>query len=92
MKFLVSRTSCKPNFVEKEQPCENAVITEIVYNEPHFYFNKEAGDTTKYWEIEINTLEELIEFYKKCNNEIILTTNNIDQKSLELEIYDYYRE
>lgn len=36
-------------------------------------------------EVEINTLEELLEFQEKCQHPIIIRRDDI-------EIYDYYRE
>lgn len=47
-----------------------------------------SSDYTYESAIEINTLEELIEFQKTCGCEIIL----IDENENEIEIYDDFRE
>lgn len=46
----------------------------------------------KTWGIELNTLEELMEFQKNVNNEVILGTSFEDKKTPCLEIYNDYRE
>lgn len=49
-------------------------------------------------EIEINTLEELLDFQKRCNAELIIGENDIWFKSLakkykySIKIYNYYIE
>ena len=42
--------------------------------------------------IEINSLEELMEFFNKVNEEIVLRKSWIDDRTPCLEIYDDYRE
>ena len=42
--------------------------------------------------IEINSLEELMDFFNKVNEEIVLRKSWIDNKTPCLEIYDDYRE
>ena len=42
--------------------------------------------------IEINSLEELMDFFNKVNEEIVLRKSWIDNKTPCLEIYDTYRE
>ena len=42
--------------------------------------------------IEINSLEELIQFYEDVGEELVLGTSYIDRKTHYLEIYDDYRE
>lgn len=47
----------------------------------------------KGWFVEINTLEELVEFTKKYDGDVIISTNNENNPEFyELEIYDNYRE
>ncbi len=76
MRFLVSRTSRG----YKDKPCDDA-----------FYVGRQLGDATPEWAVEINSLQELIDFYKKHGHEIIITdTANTDMAVLE--IYDTYRE
>ena len=42
--------------------------------------------------VEINSLEELMDFFNKVNEEIVLRKSCIDNKTPCLEIYDDYRE
>ena len=48
--------------------------------------------TEKVWVVNINTLEELMNFKEKCGEDIIITTSYIDYATPEIEIYDSYRE
>ena len=51
--------------------------------------DREVEDT---YGIEINSLEELMDFFNKVNEEIVLRKSWIDNKTPCLEIYDDYRE
>ena len=51
--------------------------------------DREEEDT---YGIEINSLEELMDFFNKVNEEIVLRKSWIDNKTPCLEIYDDYRE
>lgn len=44
------------------------------------------------YSIEINSLEELMNFFNEINGEIVLRKSYIDEKTPCLEIYDDYRE
>lgn len=44
------------------------------------------------WGVEINNLEELLQFQDKCKNEIIISRNYLNKDFFEIEIYDDYRE
>ena len=44
------------------------------------------------WGIEINSIEELIDFQEAVGEELILRTSMIDNKTPCIEIYDDYRE
>lgn len=44
------------------------------------------------WGIEINSLEELINFKKEVGTDLIITTSYVDGQTPEIEIYDDYRE
>jgi hypothetical protein len=55
------------------------------------YITRDMG-TRKSWGIEINSLEELMEFKENINNEIIITKSSVDYKTPSIEIYDDYRE
>ena len=73
MKFIVSRTSI---WSDEESPCKEA--------------KKETFDDNEIdWIIEINSLDELIQFSEKYG-ELIITGNYKGLK--EIEIYDDYRE
>ena len=45
-----------------------------------------------YWEVELNTLEELLEFKKIADEPIIINGSYYGGNSMEIEIYDNYRE
>lgn len=55
------------------------------------YIARDVGEEECYG-IEINSLEELMQFYKDVDSEIVLGTSYIDHKTPYLEIYDDYRE
>lgn len=81
MIFRINRTS---DYLHKEppKPCKNAVkVTEGIRP---WRFSNELQEVVHY-EIEINTLEELINLYKEVGEELIITDETI-------EIYDGYRE
>lgn len=42
--------------------------------------------------IEINSLEELLEFHKKVGSELIITSATNNESIPAIEIYNYYRE
>ena len=44
------------------------------------------------WGIEINSLEELVNFKKEVGENLVLRTSYIDYKTPVIEIYDDYRE
>lgn len=75
MKFGITKTS---DYLGSESPCENAkYIGTNDWNE-------------KEWEIEFESLEQLIEFVSGLKNKkIVLSTNNSRQ---HIEIYDTWRE
>ena len=77
MKFEVTRTS---TWFNEDIRCEEARQEEFVCNE-HLY---------KRWVVEINTLEEIIEFIKKYGN-IVLDADKKDELP-KIEIYDDWRE
>lgn len=78
MKFIIYRTS--NSYLNANSPCEEAVLVEhkLVYK------NNDHEQYKNIYEIEINSLEDLINLSKKYG-EIIINGNT-------LEIYDDYRE
>lgn len=76
MKFLVTRTSLY-NRWGSNSPCKEA--------------KQEMSEDGPIWTIEINTLEELINFRKKYGD-IILTISIYPEIDYKIEIYDDYRE
>ncbi len=78
MKFIISRTSTTFSGVK---PCECAELSE----------HKDCFGN-KIWEIEVSSLEELVELKKKFNHPIVLCDSYDVKDMLELEIYDDYRE
>jgi len=75
MKFVVTRAS---DLLGNKKPCKNAKKELINY--------KNGSDEE--WTIEINTLEELINFSKEVGNNLVLSVDD----NLELTIYDSYLE
>ena len=80
MKFIVSRTS---DWTGKEQPCKGAKPCVIKDKKDH---------EIKAWEIEVNSLEELLELMEEVDEELILTDKMYNETLREIEIYDTYRE
>ena len=78
MKFTISRSS---DLIMPEKPCEEAVLSE-----QKTLFN------TNIWEIEINSLEELLKLKQKVGFPIIVSDPYHVDGQQELEIYDAYRE
>lgn len=97
MKFKIERTTGPwwgdENF-KNRPPCDEAVlcssligVCSYIHDENGKRILFENGKTrTKYWwEVEINTLEDLLELQKKLGYELIVYEDTI-------EIYDSYRE
>lgn len=64
----------------KNPPCEGAVL---------LYKDEESAE----WEIEINSLEELLQLSAKTAEPLIIFAQGYDKGNVpELEIYDNYRE
>lgn len=84
MRFVVSRTSGWSN-----APCPYATLRNIEGA------GRLAGRLEALWTIEINSLEELIEFIDKYgykSNGVVIHTCNHNPAYKEIEIYDDYRE
>lgn len=85
MKFIVSRTSAWSD----EKPCDEAMrdtaVTEYKVGQEMV---REMKDI---WSIELNTLDELMEFFNK-HGTIVITDWWDNQAYKEIEIYDDYRE
>lgn len=96
MTFKITRTS-QYNFDKDKPPCKNAEIKQKEYEYETRIFDENRNQikqtmirTINYWEIEIDTLEELIELLKEVRedrNEVGLILFDG-----EIEIYDGYRE
>ena len=50
------------------------------------------NNTRYYWEAELNTLEELLDFKKMAGEPIIISDSCYGGNTMEIEIYDCYRE
>ena len=97
MRFRICRSSDSCINFNKTPPCKNAIIVEkqepIVYwirDENNKRIQWDTGKTRiiKHWEVDINTLEELLELEAEVNNSLIISSDD----SPEIEIYDCYRE
>ena len=97
MRFRICRTSDSCINFNKTPPCKNAIIVEK--QEPIVYWIRDENNKRiewdtgkiriiKYWEVDINTLEELLELEAEVNNSLIISSDD----SPEIEIYDCYRE
>lgn len=80
-------------FSKNNPPCDKAFIKEF---ERHEWGNKYKMVQTKAWFIELNTLEDLLNFKEEVGEDIIISDdfykdNNIGVK-YSIEIYDNYRE
>ena len=81
MRFIVDRTSLWGN--ERRKPLKSKKVKKELI--------KELGE--KKWVIEINTLEDLLEFHGKAGRDIIMwRTYGEGYNPYYLEIYDDYRE
>jgi hypothetical protein len=81
MKFIIGRTSLYGNYDDK--PHEKAY-------EGTYKGLKDKVE--KCWFIDIETLEDLCEFKKSVNEDLILTTHLFDNEYHKIEIYDDWRE
>ena len=78
MKYVIFRTSNYTRCSE-EPPCDSAVLSTFILH----------GECKKCWRIELNTLEDLIELCKTCDEELIVSIG--DDNNLEIEIHDDWR-
>jgi hypothetical protein len=78
MKFLIRRAS---RWMNEDVLVDEAKRDVINYD----------GGTKNAYSIEIDTLEELIDFYNKYGN-IVIRENIFDRESIEILIYDDYIE
>lgn len=86
MKFTVTRTSDRHN---ANKPCNNAVCVKPY--EPERFNGHNYADSEGQWEIEINTLEDLLALIGETNHPIILDCDS-NNKEYDIEIYDDWRE
>lgn len=97
MRFRICRSSDSCINFNKTPPCKNAIIVEK--QEPIVYWIRDENNKRiqcdtgkiriiKHWEVDINTLEELLELEAEVNNSLIISSDD----SPEIEIYDGYRE
>ena len=78
MNFIVYRTS---NHVDK--PCEEAVMTKLQ--------EENQGHADEGWTVEINSIEDLVNFTDRYGNIIIKSRDSFHPVS-SIEIYDDFRE
>ena len=97
MRFRICRTSDSCVSFNKNPPCKNAIIVEE--QEPIIYWIRDENNKRiqwdtgkirikKHWEVDINTLEELLELQTEVFDPLIISSNGMQ----EIEIYDSYRE
>lgn len=82
MRFKICRSSDFYITFNEIPPCKNAVIVEgqVMVREKVRYI--------PHWEVDINTLEELLELQKEVEHPLIVSYDD----TLEIEIYDDWRE
>lgn len=78
MKFIVSRTSGKRLNTDQPQPTTQ--------------YDAERPDRPSTWEIEIETLEELIAFVNRLDGTSVIIRPPFGVEGWQLKIYDDYRE
>ena len=97
MRFRIYRSSDSCINFNKTPPCKNAIIVEE--QEPIFDRIRDENNKwilcsigkiriVKHWEVDINTLEELLELETEVTNPLIISSDGMP----EIEIYDDYRE
>ena len=97
MRFRICRSSDSCINFNKTPPCKNAIIVEE--QEPIIYWIRDENNKRiqwdtgkiriiKHWEVDINTLEELLELETEVDNPLIVSSDGMR----EIEIYDGYRE
>ena len=98
MLFEVFRTSSPYIFDEDYKPCEEATLHEYVetitervdITKSRRPLIQQRQRTLKCWVVEINTLEELLEFRKRHNEDLVITSGA--DGLIGIEIYDDWRE
>lgn len=89
MKFEITRTS-NLGFSREDRPCEGS--------EPFvrtITSNNGSSWNVYHWTMEINTLQDIIDFMEKQEEDIVIMKSNIHIDGLPdyiIEIYDDYRE
>lgn len=81
MKFILTRTSLTNRQSIKKPPCEESIQDD--------YVTKQG--TYKNWTVELNTLEDLLNFVNKVGEKIIIEKWQTKEQ-YEIEIYDDLRE
>ena len=84
MKFKVTRTSTNCWWGNDNPKCEEAFQDKVIIDEGTEYERIEID-----WFININTLQELIEFVNKYKGKVVIITDN---HTPTIEIYDDWRE
>lgn len=96
MRFRIYRSSDYGYFYETP-PCKNAVVVEEqepildrIRDENNKWIRCATGKIRiiKHWEVDINTLEDLLELETEVEHPLIISSGDL----LEIEIYDNYRE
>ena len=80
MKFLVCRTS---ELDIEKSPCEEAMECSLICEVDNIMIKR--------WYIEINTLEELVDFCKK-HRSLVIEPYTWNKSYMIIEIYDTFRE
>ena len=97
MRFRICRTSDSCVNFNNNPPCKNAVIIEEqepildrIRDENNKWILCSTGKIRikKHWEVDINTLEELLELQTEVFDPLIISSDGMR----EIEIYDSYRE
>ena len=97
MRFRICRTSDSCINFNETPPCKNAVIVEEqepilerIRDENNKWIRCDIGKIRiiKHWEVDINTLEELLELETEVTHPLIIFSDDMR----EIEIYDDWRE
>lgn len=100
MRFKIYRTSDPYLTFNETPPCKNAIlvkeqepVVEWIRDENNVgWLQNDTGirKIVKHWEVDINTLEELMELEADVEHPLIISSD--DDDSPEIEIYNSYRE
>lgn len=99
MVFIVSRTSDRPPeydpTISDRKPSDLAKKEKILWNglrydkDGYLFDDEEIGED---WTVELNTLDDLLNLVKDCEQEIVIQKYRFNDCYYEIEIVDNYKD